>query len=639
MNTTEWTPRIATADRYLDAQYLLMASATGNAPMEETLERLDEVRRTRVALKSLPPSIFKDSRAYSPSEASDAVIFLEKNLKLQKNESLLLRWLATAEFPECLGEFERAHGLELDPDHDLLILGENESDVLRDSLRIRKFLRVINISDISSEENPTELDGKKLAQVLKKLHNIEAVRPNRIHYINNMVSDEVRDSHLKVLKDRVELFYISRNTVGLMAPIWTPNILKNTPKLVAEGRDILALSKTYLGSTAVVIGAGPSLDELLPKIAAIQEKVLIICAFKALKAVSAFGIDPDIVVCLDPKQKIRHLEGVDLLRIGAFAVEAASNDELVSTLRGCPILPFVASVLPAELIRAIGAMNIPIMGTGGSAVHGAIQLAILLGSRNIYMAGTDFGFPDNKLYANGAGTGDAFVVAEDGLSYKRQPLDSHHRGGELFPVLANNGATIGASVEMVQFREWTEARIKSAATLDQPCSFFNLCNKGAVIAGAPYVENISTAAINFSVKEPIVQRVLGAKKVAKKTLSATKARLKSRANRLRKLASVCENILSKNVRQKDWSRDIPKLVRQAGRCFEVSAAINDHLIQLDEYTKRVRSVGAGEADNLLIKLVQEAHTATTSVIEAYAAAIENAEKVESSPTKTVLGAA
>ena len=76
MNPTEWTPRIATAHRYLDAQYSLMAAATGEASIEETLRKLDDVRRARVAFNSLPPSEFIKNGDFSPSEVTDAVEFL-----------------------------------------------------------------------------------------------------------------------------------------------------------------------------------------------------------------------------------------------------------------------------------------------------------------------------------------------------------------------------------------------------------------------------------------------------------------------------------------------------------------------------------------------------------------------------------
>ena len=618
MNTTEWTPRIATADRYLDAQYLLMASATGEAPIEETLARLDDVRRSRVAFYSIPPPEFADTRKFSPKEASDAVVFLEKRLKAHKNEGLVQRWLSAAILPDEVQDFERAHGLEIDPDHDLVVIGGPAAASLRLALNARNYLRVIELSEIQSEISPEDIDEQKLSKSLFGLSNINKVRPNRVHYINNEINEERRDDHLKIIKNRVELFYVSRNTNVLMSSIWTPNILKNISAFVENGYDILSLSKSVLGRSAVVIGAGPSLDEQLPKIAAVQDRAIIFCAFKALRAVTAYGIFPDIVICLDPKQKIRHLEGVDLSRLGAFAIEAASNDELVGTIVECPILPFVASPVPLELLRAIGAVDIPLMATGGSAIHGAIQAALLLGCRSIYLAGADFGFPANRLYAAGAGSGDEFTVADDGMSYRRQPLDSHFRGGELFPVPANDGSTIGASVEMVQFREWTESRIQRAVELNEPAQFFNLCAHGAVIKGAPYVTEITLENIDNEQKPSIRDATLASRKVAKLRSKALKIRLQGRADRLRKLLKACDTIIDKSQRKKGWANDLQRMIREVKRCLEVSTLLNAHLIKLNEYTERVKDINGCEADNLILQLVKEAREAAIGLLAVYA---------------------
>ncbi len=616
MNTTEWTPRIATADRYLDAQYLLMASATGEAPIEETLARLDDVRRSRVAFGAIPPPEFREEREFSHHEASDAVVFLEKQLKAKQNEDLVERWLVAADLPNEIREFERIHGLKIDPDNDLVVIGGSNSASIRDGLRGR-FRRLIGLESVLDGHDRSTINERKLLMVIASLPDITTIRPNSIHYVNNDAPEDVKDSHLKILKDRVELFYVSRNTNVLMAPIWTPNILKNLLRFLSDGRNILDLNKILLGKTAVVIGAGPSVDELLPKIAAVQDRVIVICAFKALKAVTSYGINPDIVVCLDPKQKIRHLEGVDLSKIGAFAVEAAANDELVETIKECPVLPFVASQVPQELIRSVGGIDIPHMSTGGSAVHGAIQTALLLGCRTIYLAGTDFGFPDNRLYALGAGTGDEFTVSEDGLSYKRQPLDSHYRGGELFPVPANDGRTIGASMEMIQFREWTEGRIAVTAEFDQPCEYFNLCYHGAVIKGAPYATEIDESTIGKERKVSMRDIVTSAKNVATMTPKAVKSRFRSRADRLRKMMTICDEILTKHLRNQDWNGDLQKMIKHARRCVEISTLITAKLIKLNEYTSRVKSVDRAEADALLLKLVKDTKVAAEELIPIY----------------------
>jgi len=452
---------------------------------------------------------------------------------------------------------------------------------------------------------------------MRGLPAIESVRPNRVHYIREDISEAVRDQQLKTIKDRVSLYYVSRNTNVLLAPIWTPNVLKNLPKFVSVGKNLLDLKGSAEGATAVIIGAGPSLDTLLPEIAAVKENVVVICAFKALKAVTAAGINPDFVVCLDPKQKIRHMEGVDLSRIGAFVIEAASNAELVSAISGCPLVPFIASAIPLEVIRSFGKVDIPIVATGGSAVHGALQTAILLGCQNIYFAGTDFGFPDNRLYADGAGTGDRFTVSPDGLSYDRQPLDSHQRGGELYPTPSNSGKLIGASTEMVQFREWVEGRIKKCLQDDERIAVFNLCTDGAVIEGAPYARDISVTDDAAELKKSTLRKLKSLSKISTIKRETFRQRFNSRLERVEGMIDICDTILRKHARDQDWSHDLSKMIKHAKRCIEISTMINDNLIKLQDYTQRVKAVGAAEADQLLLKLVSDTKLASEQIAEIY----------------------
>jgi len=632
MNTTEWTPRIATAHRYLDAQYSLMAAATGEASIEETLRRLDDVRRARVAFNSLPPSEFIKNGDFSPSEVTDAVEFLEITLKAQQNDSLVLRWLQSAEWPSEVAEFERSSGLDIDPNYDIFIVGGASSEILLSQLQDRQFARLIKSNDILRDDDRNQVDEVKFRTAMKALPDIDTVRPNRVHYISKDISEDIRGRQLKTIKERMLLYYVSQNTNVLFAPIWTPNVLKNLPKISAHGKKLLDLGCAGEGSTAVVIGAGPSLDTLLPRIAAIKEQVIIICAFKALKAVTAAGIDPDFVICLDPKQKIRHLEGVDLSRVGAFVIEAASNAELVSTISGCPLIPFVASPIPLELIRSFGNIDIPVVMTGGSAVHGAIQTAIVLGCQKIYLAGTDFGFPNNRLYADRAGTGDTFTVSADGLSYDRQPLDSHQRGGELFPTQANSGKIIGASAEMIQFREWVQERIKKCNKDNEGIYFFNLCEEGAVIDGAPYVETIESPEESRERKQRVRAKIQALASVSTLKKELFRRRFSIRAERVKEMVDICDSILEKNSKNQDWTRDMQIMIKQAKKCLEISTMINDSLVRLQDYTQRVKSVGRVEADNLLVKLVSDTKVASKRISDVYDDILSSWAATRRSPT-------
>jgi len=619
MNTTEWTPRIATADQYLDAQYLFMAAATGEVSIEEKLNKLDDVRRRRVAMNALPPPTFEDRRQFSSEETADAVVFLEKTLKSRENEALLLGWMDNADLSADVRYLEKTCGLAADPDNDIFFVGGSRAGELKKQLIKRRFSRVIDIGEISKVDESGEMDEMQLQDKLEDLPNIRTVRPERAHYLNPDAAPLVVLMHSEQIQRRVKLLHVGRNTTVLMAPLWTTQLLKNIFKLARVGRNALKLKDSLLGCSAVVIGAGPSLDELLPAIAQRQKNLIVICAFKALKAVVAAGIAPDFVVCLDPKQKVRHMEGVDLSRIGGFLIEVASHDELVAAIDDCTLLPYVASDLPIELLRALNVVDVPVIGTSGSAIHSAIQLAVLTGCRRVYMAGTDFGFPANRLYGKGAGTGDQFTVAADGRSYTRQPLDSHFREGELQLVPSNDGHGVRASLEMIKFREWVEARITKLSS-EKIVEFRNLCRQGAVIAGAPF-ENINALRDDAPVKPNIDTLVDALPSVSKTPSTKLYSVFAKRKKNIDKVLDACEKATSKKFTGDALQRTMAKIQRHSKRCPEVSFLINDKLIELNEYTDRKRILGNSERDNILRKLLQETYQAAKELSSIYRVAL------------------
>jgi len=620
MAGSEWTERIIVVDRYLDAQYALMHAATGGEPAAIITPRLDAVRRLRVAFTQFPPNIFEEAVKFSSEAVNEAIVFLERCLKVRQNETLLLDWLAVFEFEGPAAAIERQLGITADPENDIYVLGGTDAQQIEAELKSRGYQRLLPIDQIRTknllvDDTADPLDNELLDNALRQLPDIISVRPERIQMLGH---DGAVDSRvLSQIDSRLKLLYVGRNTTELMAKLWTAQLIKNTPALVRQGRSLLDLKDALKGRSAVVIGAGPSLDELLPRLKALETQLVFIVAFKALKSVIAAGIKPDFVVCLDPKQKTRHLEGVDLSQVGCFLVEAACEDQMVAALESRPLLPFVASDLTIELVREMKFLDLTLVGTAGSAVHAAVQFAVVFGCDRVYLAGTDFGFPQNRLYAEGAGTGDQFVVSADGQSYARQPLDSHYRAGSLTPVAANDGRVVSASLEMIKFREWVERFVRQHQDAGSGVQFLNLCKEGAVIAGAPYIDNLDLVAAS-SVKPLIADLLRASRPVAKVKAREFPQKLRRRMERIRELRDSCSDVLERSRKGLDYSREIARVQADSQKVIEVSTIINDKLMVLDEYAERIGERSQSESDQLLLGLIRNTRQAAVELLEVYA---------------------
>ncbi len=620
MAGSEWAERIVVVDVYLRAQYALMHAATSGDIDSEILRNLDEVRRRRVAFTQFPPRIFQEASRFSATAVEEAIVFLELSLKARQNDALLADWLKTFEFKGITGEIDRKLGLAADPDHDVYIVGGANAALILSELRERRYQRILNLQDfvITADEigRVVNVDTENLDRVLQCLPNIVEVRPERVHILGDLAPD-LSQRVLSQVDERLKLLYVGRNTTELMAQLWTTHLIRNIPALMRQGRSLLHLKGALRGRPAVVVGAGPSLDQAIPLLRDVAGHVTIIVAFKALRAVVAGGISPDFVVCLDPKQKVRHLEGVDLSRVGCFVIEAACEDEMLSVAASSPLVPFVASDLTAELVRELKLIEVPLVGTAGSAVHAAIQLGLILGCEHIYLAGTDFGFPQDRLYATGAGTGDRFVVSADGKSYSRQPLDSHFRAGGLVQVAANDGSVVRASLEMIKFREWVERVIAQQAAASEPVRFYNLARQGAVIAGAEFVESIRIDFDALALKPSITSLLEATHTVSKIKFSDLPAKLRRRMDRIRALRDSCTSVLDRSRKGHDFSRDLERIQSESKKVIEVSTVMNEKLMTLDEYTDRVENRSRAESDQLLLGLIRHTRQAADDLLEVY----------------------
>lgn len=620
MAGSEWAERIVVVDVYLRAQYALMHAATSGDIDSEILRNLDEIRRRRVAFTQFPPSIFQEASRFSATAVEEAIVFLELSLKARQNDALLADWLKTFEFKGITGEIDRKLGLAADPDHDVYIVGGANAALILSELRERRYQRILNLQDFVITADAigrvVNVDTENLDRVLQCLPNIVAVRPERVHILGDLAPD-LSQRVLSQVDERLKLLYVGRNTTELMAQLWTTHLIRNIPALMRQGRSLLHLKGALRGRPAVVVGAGPSLDQAIPLLRDVAGHVTIIVAFKALRAVVAGGISPDFVVCLDPKQKVRHLEGVDLSRVGCFVIEAACEDEMLSVAASSPLVPFVASDLTAELVRELKLIEVPLVGTAGSAVHAAIQLGLILGCEHIYLAGTDFGFPQDRLYATGAGTGDRFVVSVDGKSYSRQPLDSHFRAGGLVQVAANDGSVVRASLEMIKFREWVERVIAQQAAASEPVRFYNLARQGAVIAGAEFVESIRIDFDALALKPSITSLLEATHTVSKIKFSDLPAKLRRRMDRIRALRDSCTSVLDRSRKGHDFSRDLERIQSESKKVIEVSTVMNEKLMTLDEYTDRVENRSRAESDQLLLGLIRHTRQAADDLLEVY----------------------
>ncbi len=609
----EWAERMASAQGYLAAQYHLFDAIVNGGDESTVCRRLDDVRRANSMFSSAQFLDNASSSATLEENIETGVEFLEVFKSIRGNESRLKSWLVTVNEEEAsVRSFLDARlGTAAAPDSDVFVAdGERESEIY-ESLVSRGYKRVLKWSEVCDPETRLTLDVKNFHAALLRFEALQDVKPGEIWYLNCEAPDDVAKIG-DLINIELQRLYIFRNTTEFFADRWTLQCLRNLKHFMRRGRDLESLRDALRGSSAVVVGAGPSVDEGIEWIKAQAPRPVVICAFKALKALNAAGIEPDLVICLDPAQHARHMVGVDTARIPGFVVEFGMSSEVIERAEGA-LFPYVGNLVSSELANCLGLKgNLVGIASGGTVLSVALQVAVLLGCDEINLVGADFGFPDNRLYAVGAGTGDKFAIDTEKKSYQRKPLDAGVRTGALIEVDANDGTKILSSIELTEFRRWVEGFVRVVNDQRGKVEFFNLAPRGAVIDGMPFVDFNTHRTKFFAANSAEVIGV--APPFSPELIGKVTTRVKRQVQRLKELQKLCDRALAADglPESKRTSRML-KVVSAAKKCPEVSAILNKQLIGIEESRQRVNF----EADPRLMELLLSTSAACDQVLSEY----------------------
>ena len=262
----------------------------------------------------------------------------------------------------------------------------------------------------------------------------------------------------------------NKNTDLVIAESTRENILKNMPNAIMQ-HSLNQLVKTMIqidkeGYPAIIVSAGPSLDNNVEQLRKVQNRAFVIAVDTAMKTLLRHEIMPDILVCIDSRKVPQFFEHEDfkniplLLDVEAppFVVEkhSDSNYYIVSSYNA---LNCYANVLTGD---AYGEAK-----QGGSVAHTAMSTAVMMGFKNIILVGQDLAFTGDKLHTKDA--------------YDDEELNKKHAQNNAFETWVEgvDGSRVRTDQSMVIFREWIENLIASKPDVH----FIDATEGGALIHG------------------------------------------------------------------------------------------------------------------------------------------------------------
>jgi hypothetical protein len=297
---------------------------------------------------------------------------------------------------------------------------------------------------------------------------------------------------------------VHRNTVQAFSPTWLAQGAANLDA-IARWPSIDALGDRFAGKPMIIVAPGPSLAQNAHLLRELKGRA-VICAFShSLKPVIAAGVDPDLVLTVDPQDVRYHFEGCDVSR--TCLVNAATVHPTLFQLPAPRALTLSANCAIDDWIFA-GVDDSPQVPGGGSVATTALSLALRWRCEPIIFVGLDLSFPGGTYYVASSHDGaaravvdDAGVMSVEGWSDAFRAMKA--QGGpaavteRAIELPGWHGGTVPSSFMFSMFHRWFVDRMRDVTT-----RVYNCTEGGAFIAGMqhePLADVIATLPTGFDV--------------------------------------------------------------------------------------------------------------------------------------------
>ena len=192
------------------------------------------------------------------------------------------------------------------------------------------------------------------------------------------------------------------STITKFSQRWLMNSIDNIANINTGTAYMLSdLYNQFIGQTALIVGAGPSLNENIDFIKKNRDKFVIFAVNKIVKYLLQNEIVPDFVVCMDAGNMDRTLGGLESnfgrvncimdIRTDCSLIKKGFNKIFYTFSNTDPLVNKLQKYNPSLKAEELG----------GSATTMALVSAVKLGFSKVFFVGVDLAFKDNLVYSYG----------------------------------------------------------------------------------------------------------------------------------------------------------------------------------------------------------------------------------------------
>lgn len=273
---------------------------------------------------------------------------------------------------------------------------------------------------------------------------------------------------------------INRATLRRFDRLWTKNTFKNCHYFFTRG-GVSMLRGRFRGIPAIVVAAGPSVEQDLPLLKQYSAGCVIIAVDTVLNTLLKRGIGPDFAVTVDPQLiNSYHLASVviPVETLPVLVADPAVYPTVLRTYRGDVLI--TSSVFnPGRIIEQFADIKGSI-AAGGSVATAAFDLARIMGADPVILMGLDLSFSGGKTHISGSYVERYIQSHAHRLRTILTFTGSYIRGGNPAPFNDKSGFPVLSDSRMLLYKNWFERQMGNETT-----TVLNATRRGLSIEGIP----------------------------------------------------------------------------------------------------------------------------------------------------------
>ena len=249
---------------------------------------------------------------------------------------------------------------------------------------------------------------------------------------------------------------INASTLEKFSKLWLKNTCRNL-HFLAETDGVNIFKNSCPGDLpCVILAAGPTLQDVLPQLAELKKRAILIAVDTALRACLRAGVEPDFVILADPQYyAYRHIAGLE--SPSSILITESAAYPAVFRFK-CKKIVMCASLFPLGqyIEKQIGSKGELV--AGGSVSTTAWDFARFIGAKEIFCAGLDLGYPGLETHIKGSTFEEAIHAKSSRLSPAEKQGSQILFGAGMSQESDYQGKQILTDSKMKMFAWWFESK-------------------------------------------------------------------------------------------------------------------------------------------------------------------------------------